>query len=89
MESRRQGVAPLINDCDEIPTHVGPDRTHSGYTTELLNERITKCAALWRTIILSSLGKTLYPYCQYIRTLNLKQLEGMLIESEVRAGTSK
>ena len=34
-----------------------------------------KWVHLWRTIILSSLGKTLYPYSQYLRKLNLRDLE--------------
>ena len=37
-----------------------------------------QCAGRWRTIILSSLGKTLYPYTQYIRTLDLRGLENLL-----------
>lgn len=35
----------------------------------------------WRTILLSSLGKTMYPYSQYLRTLNLGDLEHLLRES--------
>lgn len=42
-------------------------------------------ANLWRTILLSSLGKTLYPYSQYIRTLNLKHLTTLLKEFQKRA----
>ncbi|MCJ1423974.1 hypothetical protein MMC29_001861 [Sticta canariensis] len=44
-----------------------------------------KCTSLWRAIVLSSLGKTLYPYSQYIRTLNLRDLEELIIQSDVRA----
>ncbi|KAI1393344.1 uncharacterized protein F4822DRAFT_423815 [Hypoxylon trugodes] len=33
---------------------------------------------LWRSIILSSVGKTLYPYCAYVRALSLGNLEECL-----------
>lgn len=39
------------------------------------SDSFLKRAGLWRTIILSSIGKTLYPYSQYIWTLNLQHLE--------------
>lgn len=40
---------------------------------------VEKWVHLWRTIILSSLGKTLYPYSQYLRKLNLRDLELLLV----------
>ena len=56
------------------------------FRTRLLPEdRIKKWAGLWRTIILSSLGKTLYPYSQYIRTLNFVKLEELLTNSKFEA----
>ena len=36
---------------------------------------------LWRTLISSSLGTTAYPYCRYIRVLDLNDL-GMLLEDQ-------
>jgi len=33
---------------------------------------------LWRTIILSALDKTLYPYCRHLRELDLQDLGGLL-----------
>jgi hypothetical protein len=33
---------------------------------------------MWRTIILSSMGKTLFPYSKYIRTLRVQDLEDLL-----------
>lgn len=35
-------------------------------------------ALQWRSIILSSLGKTLYPYCLYIQSLDLRNLVYLL-----------
>ena len=33
---------------------------------------------MWKTIILSSMGKTLFPYSKYIRTLRVQDLEDLL-----------
>lgn len=48
-----------------------------------------KWTSLWRTIILSSLGKTLYPYSQYIQTLHLHGLEKLLTDFEFNARVSQ
>ena len=37
-----------------------------------------KWTILWRTIILSALGNTLYPYCRHLRELDLRDLGGLL-----------
>lgn len=50
---------------------------------EQSKERITlKWAIMWRSIILSSLGKTRFPYSQYIRTLRLQDLYELLSEGK-------
>ncbi|KAL8812870.1 MAG: hypothetical protein Q9200_000692 [Gallowayella weberi] len=46
-------------------------------------------AQLWRTIILSALGKTLFPYARYIRTLNLEDLEELLQDPKFKNQVSK
>lgn len=46
-------------------------------------KRECNCALKWRTILLSSQGKTLYPYSQYIHVLNLQDLERLLTRSEI------
>lgn len=38
----------------------------------------SKWARLWRALILSSLGKTAYPYCYYVRALSLSDLRQLL-----------
>ncbi|MCJ1261621.1 hypothetical protein MMC22_001487 [Lobaria immixta] len=48
-----------------------------------------KWRSLWRTIILSSLGKTRYPYSQYIQTLQLQDLEKLLTDVEFNARISQ
>ncbi|KAI5919285.1 hypothetical protein F4810DRAFT_511543 [Camillea tinctor] len=45
---------------------------------ESFRENKTPTARLWRSIILSSVGKTAYPYCTYIRALSLGDLEESL-----------
>lgn len=55
---------------EEITAHDKLVRKNHGRKTKFSQERITiKCAGLWRTIILSSLGKILYPHSQHIRKL--------------------
>lgn len=39
------------------------------------SDTVMKWALQWRSIILSSLGKTTYPYCLYIRSLDLTNLK--------------
>lgn len=39
-----------------------------------------KWSILWRSIILSALGKTLYPYCRHLRDLDLRDLGNLLGE---------
>lgn len=55
---------------DEIRAH----QRLEGMRSHLQQKRIMNCAGFWRTIILSSLDKTLYPYSHYIRTLNFREL---------------
>jgi hypothetical protein len=42
------------------------------------NKMISKWALQWKTIIRSSLGNTAYPYCLYIRSLDLRNLAELL-----------
>ncbi|KAG4437151.1 hypothetical protein IFR05_007353 [Cadophora sp. M221] len=43
-----------------------------------------KWALLWKSIIRSSLGKTAYPYCLYIRSLDLRNLTELLDDPQFR-----
>ncbi|MCJ1267316.1 hypothetical protein MMC22_007201 [Lobaria immixta] len=85
---RMHDVAPVISGgSDEELPHDKSCRM--SYAIKMSQEEriVMKWAGLWRTIILSSLGKTLYPYSQYIRTLNLQDLEELLTDSKFKAGT--
>lgn len=44
---------------------------------------------VWRTIIRSSLDKTMYPYCHYLRNLNLGELEQILEDLDSKPGVEK
>ena len=63
--------------------------TNSGSDEDQTKERrdqetVAKWAQLWRTMILASLGKTLFHYSRYIRTLNLQDLEELLRDAKFR-----
>ncbi|KAI4162830.1 MAG: hypothetical protein LQ342_003547 [Letrouitia transgressa] len=67
-------VAPVTNrGSDEADM----DRARVPYRTRVRQEELMckRWAQLWRTIILSSLKKTIFPYSRYIRSLNLEDLE--------------
>ena len=69
-----QDVAPVTNGgSDEDQARGRRDQ-----------ETVAKWAQLWRTMILASLGKTLFPYSRYIRTLNLQDLEELLRDAKFR-----
>jgi len=52
-------------------------------------QTIRKWSLLWRSIILSCMGKTLFPYCRYIRELNLSDLEALFESSKFRGNIVK
>ena len=52
-------------------------------------EQLTgKWASMWRSLILSSLGKTLFPYSKYVRTLSLQDLEYLMQDARFLGKTS-
>lgn len=60
----------------------GFESSGGGYA--LQEREVSRWALQWRSIILSSLGKTAYPYCLYIRTLDLSNLDDLLNDSLFR-----
>lgn len=52
-------------------------------------QNVQRWAVLWRTIILSALGKTLYPYCRHLRLLDLRDLSELLADDKFRGKTIK
>ena len=80
-------VAPITSggsDEAEIPR-----QARAGESIKSAEQMSYKWALLWRTIILSSHGKTLYPYCRYVRTLSLEDLRDMLEDPRCRGEANK
>ena len=50
---------------------------------------IQKWSILWRSIILSSIDKTLFPYCKYIKVLDFRDLNSMLEDDMFRSHVAK
>lgn len=73
-----QGVAPTDDDALIFARAEARSENWVRLSQEHL---IMRCVGLWRSIILSSLGKTLYPYSQYVRTLDLRDLEELFKDS--------
>lgn len=78
-------VAPVTNGgSDEV------ELSRQGRPGDQDFERIvSKWALLWKSIVLSSMDMTLYPYCHYIRALNLRDLKELLEDSKFRTAVSK
>merc|ERR1712093_639140 len=66
------------NDADLSQNDTFQGRLEAQKTTLL------KWALLWKSIIRSSLGNTAYPYCLYIRSLDLRNLTDLLEDPQFR-----
>ncbi|KAK0100083.1 hypothetical protein ONS95_013105 [Cadophora gregata] len=66
------------NDADLTQNDTFQGRLEAQTTTLL------KWALLWKSIIRSSLGNTAYPYCLYIRSLDLRNLSDLLEDPQFR-----
>ncbi|KAH7321561.1 hypothetical protein BKA65DRAFT_512463 [Rhexocercosporidium sp. MPI-PUGE-AT-0058] len=66
------------NDADLTQNDTFQKRVEAQKTTLL------KWALLWKSIIRSSLGTTAYPYCLYIRSLDLGNLSDLLEDPQFR-----
>ena len=75
-------AAPVTNGgSDEVEV---TRQSRPGESNSQQNQVVSKWASLWRTMILSSLGMTLYPYCRYIRVLDLRDLKELLDDPKFR-----
>ena len=75
-------VAPVtsgINEELELSRHGRAGATNIRNRVAQQERIVRKWSQLWRSIILSSLNKTVFPYCRYIRALNFRDL-GYLLE---------
>lgn len=78
-------VAPVTGaGGDEIEDPIHDKSNKPDYETTLKSQQqiILKWASMWRSIILSSLGKTLFNYSQYVRTLHFQDLQYLLEDAK-------
>lgn len=81
-----QDVAPVTgggSDEDRVPN------TSYSASQKRQEQIIKKWAGLWRTLILASQGKTVFPYSKYIRTLDLQDLEELFRDPMFRNKLSR
>lgn len=86
LERFRMLLADISSMHDIAPvTSGGSDEVETSKKEQLTMQ----WAGLWRTIVLSSLDKTLFPYSRYVRRLNLQDLEELLQDRSFRDSISK
>ncbi|KAF2111677.1 hypothetical protein BDV96DRAFT_464450, partial [Lophiotrema nucula] len=72
--------------------HLAPVRGGGEDETVLLATKqlmVQKWSILWRSIIASSLDKTLFPYCKYIKTLDFRDLDNLLQDDYFKDATRR
>lgn len=81
--NRNHNLSPVTGAevIDEAETSSPGIVKETRETSSELLERVSSWSDMWRSIILSSAGKTLYPYCLYIRVLDLRNLKELFTES--------
>jgi hypothetical protein len=68
---------------DDEPDTATPVSWQEGRALQI--RTTAKWALLWQSIIRSSLGTTAYPYCLYIRSLDLRNLDSLLEDTFFRS----
>ncbi|KAL8634991.1 MAG: hypothetical protein Q9228_007475, partial [Teloschistes exilis] len=78
--------SPVTNRGSSDVDVPAQERATTTYRARLRQEEamVIRWAQLWRTIALSAMKKTLFPYTQYIRALNLEDLEELLEDSKFK-----
>ena len=75
-------VAPVTSTYNDEIEMAPQERTSRAAYEKGQEQLMGKWASMWRSIILSSLGKTLFPYSRYVRTLSLQDLEHLLQDAK-------
>lgn len=77
LERERLLSTSLLNRMQKSP---GSDEEAEGAVPYASEQEllVQRWSILWRSICLSSMDKTMYPYHQYLRSLDLRDLENML-----------
>ena len=81
-------VAPVTSAYNDEIEMAPQQRTSRAAYEKGREQLIGKWASMWRSLILSSLGKTLFPYSKYVRTLSLQDLEYLLQDTRFLGNTS-
>lgn len=76
----------MFRICNDAPVKGGGNE---GLSLAEQGQNVQRWAVLWRTIILSALGKTLFPYCRNLRLLDLRDLSELLADDKFRGKTMK
>lgn len=76
----------MLSICNDSPVRSGGNESLSLVDQELTVQR---WSILWRMLILSGLGKTMYPYCRYLRILDLRDLTDLLDDDKFRSKIAK
>jgi len=79
-------LSNLYKICNNSSVSGGDHETFPMHVQELL---VQKWSILWRSILLSSLGKTMFPYCRYLRVLDLRNLNFLLEDEKFRGKIAK
>jgi len=67
-------MAPITSSRSDEIEEAAQGKTQQQSKSEILVKRV----GMWKAIILSSIGKTLFSYSKYVRTLRLQDLEDLL-----------
>ncbi|GAB7363141.1 hypothetical protein MBLNU230_g3427t2 [Neophaeotheca triangularis] len=79
-------ISALYRISHEAPVKGGGSETVSLAEQDLI---LLKWTILWRSIVLSALGKAAYPYCRHLRMLDLRDLSYLLDHDKFRNKNSK
>lgn len=85
-------VAPVtsgVNEEVELSRYSRAGATNLGDRVAQQEQIVRKWSELWRSIILSSLNKTVFPYCRYILALNLRDLLQLLEDPKFKGKTAR
>ena len=85
-------VAPVTSGAnEEIELSRQGRATDTNFRARVAQQEqiVRKWSLLWRSIILSSLNKTVFPYCRYIRALNFRDLHDLLDDPKFRGNIAK
>lgn len=89
---RMHDVAPVTSGANEEVEMSRQGRTgDTTFRARMIQQEqiVRKWSLLWRSIILSSFNKTVFPYCRYIRALNFRDLRYLLEDSKFKGDVVK